>query len=236
MKPLFATLCCLAFTGMASASITIQGTGKVIYVPDVGYIHVGVLSEGKTAQEAWEKNGEKVRKIFEALKKLGIDPKNVKTVSLDVSPKYYTPHDDKGKALEPVLVGYTASYKLTVTVKKLDDMGPVCDALVENGANRDMRISFGCSDLDKLMDDARARAIADARKRAELYATGAGASLGLVQNISEGNTATPYPMYEYQRQAKASPDAASEPLPIAAGEQELTVHVTVTWGITYLSK
>ena len=233
MKPVFATLCCLAFTGMASANITIQGTGKVVYVPDVGYVHVGVVSEGKTANEAWEKNGDKVRKIFEALKKMGIDSRDVKTVSLNVSPKYYTPRDANGKPLDPILVGYTASYKLAVTVRQLDAMGKACDAVVENGANRDMSISFGCSNLDKLLNDARLKAITDARQRAELYVTGAGASLGLVQNINEGY-ATPYPMYQYEHALKSSADKT--PLPIAAGEQELTVNVTVTWSIAHTSK
>jgi uncharacterized protein len=233
MKPLFATLCCLAFTGIASANITIQGTGKVVYVPDVGYVHVGVVSEGKTAGEAWEKNGEKVRKIFEALKKLGFDTKDLKTMSMDVSPKYYTPRDAEGKPLDPVLVGYTASYRLTVTVRKLDYMGQACDAVVENGANRDMSISFGCSDLDKLIKEARQKAIADAREQAELYVNGAGASLGLLQSINQGYAAQA-PMYRYEHALKATADKT--PLPIAAGEQEVTVSVTATWNIAHVSK
>jgi uncharacterized protein YggE len=232
MKPFFATLCCLAFTGLASANITIQGTGKVVYVPDVGYVHVVVYTERKTAQEAWELNGEKVRKIFAALQKLGLDARDLKTVCMDVSPKYYTPHDASGKPMEPVLIGYASSYKLAVTVRKLDSMGKTADVLVENGANRDMSISFGCSDQEKLLDQARAKAIADARKRADLYVQGAGACLGLVQSISEGYNA-PMPGYRYEHLMKAGD---SQPLPIAAGEQELTVNVTVTWSIAHISR
>jgi uncharacterized protein YggE len=147
MKKFLATLvCALAFAGMASAgSITIQGNGKVTYTPDVGYVHGGVQSKGKTAGEAWEKNGESVRKIAEALKKLGIDPKDVKTLSLNVQPEYFYPKV-WGTTLEPRLIGYIATYDLTVTVRQLDDMGKACDALVENGANQNLGISFGCSD------------------------------------------------------------------------------------------
>jgi uncharacterized protein YggE len=235
MKPILATLCCLAFTGLASANVTMQGNGKVTYVPDVGTIVVGVYSEGKTAQEAWEINGDKVRTIFEALQKLGLDPKDIKTVSFQVNPKYHVPKDANGHNLTPVLIGYTANYQLAVKVKKLDQMGKVADVLVENGANRDMRISFGCSDLERLQDKARSLAIADARKRAELYVTGAGASLGLVQSITEGNQA-PYREYQYEHLAKSAVGGSDRPLPIAAGEQEVSVQVTVTWSIAHLSK
>src|SRR5205807_4093869 len=101
---------------------------------------------------------------FEDLKKLGMDVKDVKTVSMNIAPKYTYPRDFWGHQLEPVLVGYAASYNLTVTVHNLDKMGHAADALVEHGANQNMQISFGCSDMDKLVDQARAKAIADARK------------------------------------------------------------------------
>jgi uncharacterized protein YggE len=198
-----------------------------VYVPDVGYIQVGVGNEAKTAQEAWAKNGEAMRKIFAALKELGIDPKDVKTKNVSVNPKYFYPKDDKGRPLEPKLIGYTADYSLTVTVRRLDDMGKVCDALVENGANRNMSIRFGASDVEKALNEARARAVADARKQAELYTSGAGVTLGLVQSIQVGNYAMPISDYRYEHLTKAAGEHA--PLPIAAGEQELTVSVTITW-------
>jgi uncharacterized protein len=222
MKPVLTTLCALMCIGTASANITVTGNGKVVYAPDTGTLVVGVSSEGKTAAEAWNKNREAVNKLFEVLKKQGILPKDMKTSNLAVTPRYV----EKDK--KQLLVGYVASYDLTVVVRKLDDLGTILDGMVENGANRNVNLTFGCSDTDKLMDQARTRAIAEARRKAETFVTGAGARLGHVVSISDGSVPVMYaPPMRFMYEAKA--DAAA--LIIAAGEQELSVSVTVAYEI-----
>jgi uncharacterized protein YggE len=220
MKALLATLVALVFAGLASANVSVNGTGKVTYVPNLVYVSVGVSSEGKTAAEAWQKNEEVVKKLFDVLKTFDIDPKDMKTAGLNISPRYVQ-HQDR----EPELVGYTATYDLSVTVRKLDEAGRVLDALVDNGANRHMSLAFGHSDIDKMMDEARVKAAADARKKAELYVTAAGGSLGQLLSIGEGQAFAPQ-YFGYERLAKA--DAG---LPIAAGTQDLTVNVSAAYAI-----
>jgi uncharacterized protein YggE len=223
MKALFASLALLVAAGVASANVTTSGTGKVVYVPDLGYIHAGVYSDGKTAEEAWQKNADAVQKIFDALKKMGLDPKDLKTGNITLTPRYVTrPYQ------EPELVGYTAGYDLTVTVHKLPEIGSILDSMVENGANRNVGISFSSSHLDKLMDDARVKAATEARKNANLYVTAAGAQLGQVLSITDGSYAPP-PVYRFDMmEAKM---AGHAPLQIAAGQQELSVTVTITFAI-----
>ena len=222
MKALIATLVALVFAGFASANVSVSGTGKVTYVPDLVHVSVGVSSDGKTANEAWQKNEEIVRKLFDVLKTFGIDAKDMKTTGLNITPRYVH-HKDQ----EPELVGYTATYDLNVTVRKLDDAGRVMDTLVENGANRHMNIAFGHSDIEKLMDEARTKAAAEARKNAELYVTASGASLGQVISISEGQAYAPN-FFAYERQSKL--DAG---LAIAAGTQDLSVSITVVYAINH---
>src|SRR5262249_44526246 len=107
MKALLTALSLLTFAGLAPAKVSVSGNGKVVYVPDIGWISVGVWSEGKTAAEAWEKNRDKVEKIFEALRRVGIEPRDMQTSGLNVSPKYvHRPNE------EPELVGYSVSYDL----------------------------------------------------------------------------------------------------------------------------
>ena len=223
MKALASLASVVLFAGLASANINVSGTGKVTYVPDVGYVSVGVFGEGGTAQEAWEKNRAAVERIFAALQKLGIDAKDVQTTNLNVSPKYQYPKDQP-----PVLIGYTVSYDLQVTVRKLDQMGRVLDSLVEGGANRNMGIRFGCSDPERLLDEARAKAVADARKKANLYATGAGAALGQVLEIRE-NADVPTRGFRFEYAAPM----ADKGLPIAVGQQEMTVTVYLTFAINH---
>jgi uncharacterized protein YggE len=221
MKTKLATLALFLCTGAASADITVTGNGKISYVPNVANVSVGVSSDAKTAAEAWQANAEIVKKLFQVLKDQGIDPKDVKTTGLNVSPKYIYPKDKK-----PQLVGYTATYNLTVTLRKLNEMGRTLDALVANGANRGMNISFTYDNMDELIDQARAKAVAEARHKADLYVKGAGAHLGAVVTIVEGYAPPPQRFY-YEHKLEAS----VADLPIAAGQQDLTVNVTVTWTI-----
>jgi uncharacterized protein len=225
MKALLASFALLVCAGLASANVTVTGTGKVIYTPDLGYIQAGISSDGLTAQEAWQKNADAVKKIFDALKKQGIDVKDLKTSGLNISPKYVYRVNE-----EPQLVGYTAGYNLTVTVRDLSKIGALLDGMVANGANRNMGISFGSANLDKLMDEARVKAAAEARKNANLYVTAAGAQLGQVLSITDGSYVPP-PVYRFDAMEAKSGHA---PLPIAAGEQELTVSVTITFAISQI--
>jgi len=231
MRKLLTVVVLLATAGFATAasptqtppSITVSGNGKVVYVPDVGYVHVGVSSNGWTAAEAWKKNAEIVKKIFAELKKQGIDEKDLKTSNISVQPRYEYKKDE-----QPKFLGYTVSYDLSVTVRKLDQMGELLDTAVEAGANTNVSISFGCSKIDELVDEARAKAVAEARKKANLYVTGAGARLGDVLGISD----TPYaPQYQRYNIEPMMVKEAKDNLPVMAGQQELTITLTVTWAI-----
>jgi uncharacterized protein len=222
MKALLTTLVVLFATGLASANVTVTGNGKVTYTPDLLHVSVGVSSDGKTATDAWQKNEEIVKKVMEALRQFGIDPKDIKTSALNITPRYVH-HEGR----EPELVGYTATYELNLTVRKMADAGRILDSLVEHGANRHMSIAFGSSQIDKLIDEARVKAANDARKKADLYVTASGAQLGQVLSINEGQG---YGL-QYLPMERDLKSAAG--MPIIAGEQDLSVSVTVAYSITH---
>jgi uncharacterized protein YggE len=223
MKALLTTLVVLIGSGLASANVTVTGNGKVTYTPDLLHVSVGVSSDGKTATEAWQKNEEIVKKLMASLKQFGIDPKDIKTSGMNITPRYV-----QRQGQEPELVGYTATYDLNVTVRKMACAGRILDSLVENGANRHMNIAFGSSQIDKLIDEARVKAATEARKKADLYVTASGARLGQLLSINEGQGYVPQYL-AYERDAKAAPG-----MPIAPGEQELSVSVTVVYGINHV--
>jgi uncharacterized protein YggE len=109
-------------------------------------------------------------------------------------------------------------------------MSTLLDRLVEAGANRNMNISFGYSRMDELIDQARTKAVTEARNRANLYVTGAnpGARLGDVLAISDAGHHLQSPMFAVDVRAINEGNAS---LPVAAGEQEVNVNVTVRWAI-----
>ncbi len=221
MRTVIAALTALCFAGAARANITISGTGKVSYVPNLAHVHVSVSSDAKTAAEAWKKNSELVKKMFAALKDFQMDEKDFKTAGLSINPVYDHPKD---KA--PVLVGYTVTYNLQITMRQLSRLGGLLDRLVESGANRGMGISFSHDRLDELIDQARLNAVSEARRRAEMYVKAAGGTLGALVTINEGQAYHP-PMYRLEH----TPAMAHADLPIAGGTQDLSTTVTVTYTI-----
>jgi uncharacterized protein YggE len=221
MKAILSACVMLFATAVAAhADITITGTSKVKFTPDIAYLTVGTSTDGKTASEAWKKNVELVKKLFARLKELGVPEKDLQTSNVNISARYVYPKDEPAQ-----LVGYTASYDLTITARKLSEIGKLLDSAVNCGANKRMGIRFECSDPEKLLDKARVGAIAEARRKAEIYARGAGAKLRTVKSIVEGNY-SPYRTYRFEY---APAMALKDNLPIAAGEHELSVSVTVTW-------
>jgi uncharacterized protein len=225
---LLAVCAAVMLSSLAQAAITVTGTGKIKYTPDLGFVHLGISSEDKSAADAWKNNANKVKKIFEALKAMGIDVKDIQTTGVNVSPKYFYPKDEP-----PRLLGYVASYDLTVKVRKLNEVGKVLDGAVEAGANRSVGISFGSSEADKLVKQARLAAVTEAREKAKLLVEGAGAALGLVRSINEGNPSSHY-QRRFDMPAKGEMDVSS--LIIAAGEQEMSVTVTLVYDITHATK
>lgn len=201
--------------------ISVTGQGEIFAKPDRGHISVGVSAEGKTAAEALGANSEGMRKVIDALKAEGIEPRDIQTSNLSIDPVYTTPKE--GESAE--LAGYRASNTVSMTIRDLTKMGDILDSAVTLGATDVGGISFSVSDADKRLDEARRAAIEDAQRKAALLAEAAGAKLGPVQSISENSYAPPPRPYF----ARAVAMEAAPALPVEAGEQSLSVTVSVTW-------
>ena len=203
-------------------TISLTGHGEVRSVPDVATITSGVSSQGATASDALAANTSAMNAMFAALKEAGITEKDVQTSNFMVQPRYNFP---EGKA--PELAGYEVSNNVTVTARKIADLGALLDKLVRAGSNQINGIAFSVSEPDASLDEARKRAVEDAVRKAKVYAGAAGVTLGPVVTISEsGGYQPPVPMVR----AKALM-ADSAPVPVAAGEQTLAVDVNITWEI-----
>ena len=123
------------------------------------------------------------------------------------------------------IVGYRASNRVTVRIRDVSKVAGVIDTLVGAGANDIGNISFEVSQASKLLDEAREKAVADARRKAEIYAKAAGMTLGAPLSISEDGA--PQPVFR----AKMAAPLAAAPTPIAQGEETLSISVSVTWAI-----
>jgi len=202
------------------AMISVTGEATVSVPPDLAQIDAGVTSEAKTAREASDANNAAMGKVLLALKGAGIEEKDYQTSRLSLQPES-APNRPGGPA---TIVGYRASNRVTVRLHDVSKVASVIDMLVAAGANDIGGINFTVSQASKLLDDAREQAIADARRKAEIYAKATGVTLGAPLSISEGGTPVPIP---YRRMAAGMAPSA----PVAQGEETLQVTVAVSWAI-----
>ena len=202
-------------------AISVVGEGSVSVPPDRARIDAGVASDARTAREASEANNVAMAKVLAALKGAGIDEKDVQTSRLALQPQY-APNRSGPSAI----VGYRASNRVSIRLRDVTKIASVIDTLVGAGANDIGNISFSVSEASKLLDEAREKAVADARRKAEIYAKAAGVTLGAPLSVVEEGS--PAPVF---RAKAAAPMAAAAPTPIAEGEETLSVSVAVTWAI-----
>ena len=203
-------------------TVTVNGTGFVTAEPDRAHITLGVVSEGDTAKAALEKNTAAMKAVVDALKARGLPPKDIQTSNFSVSPRYR-----QSKAGEqPVINGHQVQNSVRIVVRDIAALGPILDQVIQLGSNQVHGVGFEVSKADELKDEARKAAVANARHKAELYATAAGARLGRVLSIDEAGV---QPIQRQPRMmARASAALDSAP-PVEAGSQRLDASVTVTY-------
>jgi len=214
-----------ADTTPPTRTITVIGQGRAFGTPDVAYITVGIETRGESVQVAAEENRAKMAALLEALKKLGIADKDLRTSNYSVYserlPLYEPSSGTKG---DSGAVVYHVNNQVMVTVRDLTKLGEALDAAVAAGANNIYGVSFTVDDPSALQDVARTDAVADARARAESLAKLADVSVGDVLTISEV-TGGAVPVY-YD-----SVKGAGAGTPIEAGQLEVQMSVQVTYAI-----
>jgi uncharacterized protein YggE len=207
----------------ADARIIVSGEGSVSVPPDYAQIRSGVTTRAKTAKEAADANTKAMAGVTAVLLESGIARKDIQTSQFSIQP-IYAPQEPRA---EPKLSGYSVSNQVIVKVHQLSRLGELLDRLVTAGATDVGNIQFLVTDTSKALDQAREAALADARRKAELYARASGLALGRITWITEDQGyAPPMPM-----RAMQAPAARAGSVPIAIGEDTLQVRITVGFDI-----
>ncbi len=205
-------------------TISISGHGEVRAVPDLAVVSIGVTSQGASAREALDTNTKSMKSLLDTLKGAGIDAHDMATSNFSVGPRLDYGNNN---GQPPKVVGYDVNNMVTVTVRKIDDLGGLLDVAVTTGSNTINGVSFSVSKPDSMLDDARKAAVADAKHKAEIYAAAGGFKLGNIISLSEGTAYQPPVTY----MVKSARAAASDAVPIAQGEQALSIDVSIAYEI-----
>ncbi|MEK9137055.1 MAG: SIMPL domain-containing protein [Bacteroidota bacterium] len=205
----------------AARTVTVQGLGKLMTVPDQVRLNVQVNTRAETATEAMTQASKKTNDILAILKGYGVDPKDIQTSRVTVSAIL----DYQRNIQPPPIVGYGGVNEFTVLFKGklMEKVGEFLDKAVVAGVTSFSGLMYESSKQRDLEREALKRAAADAQARADVLAKELGATLGRVMTISESVNA-PMPIMR-----AAMMDAASAAAPVMTGEMSINAQVTVTF-------
>lgn len=214
-----------------SPMITVVGTGTAEVAPDMAVVQLTVTREAETARAALDANSAAMTKVLASLRDEGIAERDLQTSNFSIQPKYVYPSKQSQDAdRTPKIVGYTVRNGLTVRVRDLEKLGGIIDKSVTLGVNQGGNITFTNDDPANTIAEARKRAVADARKKAQTLAEAAGVSLGKIVQISEhSGRVSPMPIMQADMMASR---AAAESVPVAAGESAYQVTVNMSYAIS----
>lgn len=215
-------------------SISVTGEGEAVSIPDLASFSFSVSADAKLANSAQEQVTKKVDAILAGLKKLGIEERDIKTTDYSVYPKYtYEPMVCSSSYCPPsrqVPDGYTASHGLSLKVRKTEDAGKALALVGDGGATNISGISFTIDDPDTILDEARAEAIRDAKRKAKVLAKELDVRLVKVVSFYD-NAGGGGPYYAEGFGGDMVKTAVSVAPTIPAGENKVKVSVTVTYEI-----
>jgi hypothetical protein len=207
------------------ATITVTGTGQVEGTPDTATFDVGVVTTSKSAVIALDDNNTKVAALEASLEQNGVLAKKIQTSSLNLSANT----DSDGN-----VTGFTADDELTVTMTNLSDLGQALDAAVHaagDGAVLD-GISFSISNQSALLAAARAQAMQAAATQASQLAAGAGLAVSSVVKVTDQENAG---QQVYFAPVNVAASSSGTPVPVEAGQQQISVQVTVVYQLVAVS-
>ncbi|MEK7121338.1 MAG: SIMPL domain-containing protein [Patescibacteria group bacterium] len=210
-------------TAATTNTVSFSGEGKVVAKPDIAKINLSIVTDAPTSKAAQDDNSKKSKAVTDYLKKQNIEEKDIKTTGYNIYPQYkYSQFGGN-----PQITGYQVNQSMEVKIRDLDKVSNILDGVVSAGANQVNGLSFEIDNQDALKAEARAKAIADAKKKANELQSQVGISLGKIVNFSENTGGYPVPIYY---EAKSMGGGGKGPS-VPTGENEIMVSVNITYQI-----
>ena len=207
-------------TPISGTRLDISATGEATRVPDIAIISAGVTTQAATATDALGQNATRMERVRTALKRAGVADRDIQTASISLQPQYKYVENQA-----PILTGYQASNQLSVKFRDIRASGKILDALVGEGANQINGPNLTIDHPEAALDEARGKAIATGRARADLYARALGMRVIRVISVSEsGGYSSPPPQPMMARAPVAEAKTSIDP-----GEQQLQISVAMAF-------
>lgn len=214
------------------ATISVNGEGEVLAVPDVGQFSFSVTAEADTAAAAQEASGTAINDILAYLREQGIEDKDIKTQNYNLYPRYrweervcpFGVYCGPGEQVED---GFEVSQSVTVKVRETDKAGAIIAGVGERGATNISSLNFTIDDIEALRAEARELAIADAKAKAETLANQLGVDLKRIVSFYEDQGYyQPYYAEKSYMAMDASEGFGGAEMPMGEESTKVTVNIT----------
>ena len=207
--------------------IWVSGSGKVSAVPDIAILRLGIEAQEMSVAEAQFQAAEAMNAVMSTLTDSGVAEKDIQTQYFNIH--RVTRWDDAKR--QEVVIGYRVTNMVTAKIREMDKVGAIIDAvaMASGDLTRINGVSFSVDDSSAYHVEARQKAMADAKAKAEQLAELAGVTLGKPIYISE-NAYFPTPIYRQDFMEKVAGAPMME-TPISPGEMEISLNVQVTYAI-----
>lgn len=204
-------------------SVTVNGFGKVTGNNDIAVTSIGFSNTNKDIAQAQADNNKVMDQVMADLKKLGIQEKDLQT-NYTIFPEYnYS--QERGQELK----GYRVSNSVTVKIRDLSKISQVLALAGRYGANEVGGLSFTIDDPENLKADARAKALADAKVKAQNLANTLGVRLGEVIGYYENESQGEYPMYDKAMMGMGG--ATTNQVAVSSGSKDVTMNISIIYEI-----
>jgi uncharacterized protein YggE len=204
----------------------VQGTGKSYVAPDIAKVDLGIQETGTDLKTVQDSVNKKSQDLVNQIKKLGIDAKDIKTISYDVYPQYdYSTPTQK-------ITGYQVSTSYEITIRDFTKINDLLASATSFGANTVGGVNFDLSDdlKNQKLDEARVEAVTEAKTKASGLAKAAGITLGKIINVSE-TTPVDNRLYALPMTGGGAAEKAVTPPSVQSGTTEIDVTVSLSYEV-----
>lgn len=210
--------------------ISVVGQGRIAYEPDTANITLGVqIDKVAKAEDALNQLNEKTNKIIEAVTKLGVAREDIKTQNYNL----YTNYDYVSGVSK--ISGYNANESIVIKVKDIQSNNSLISKVISEatkaGANQINGVVFENSNIDNLKQEARVKAILNAKEKSKEIEKSLGVRLGKIVGMWE-NYISPGAEAVYSDYAKGGMGAGGNVTPnIPTGTYEVFVETNLSYKI-----
>jgi hypothetical protein len=204
----------------------VTGTGKVSIAPDIARIDIGIQESGSNLKTVQDSVNKKSQDLTSQIKKLGVEAKDIKTISYYVYPQYdYTSPTQR-------ITGYQISTSYEITIRDLTKINEIIASVTSFGANEVGSINFDLSDnlKKKTLQEARELAVTEAKTKAEGLAKAAGISLGKIVNVTEDTPSNIRPLYLPASGGGVDEKTVTQPS-VEPGTTEINITISLAYEI-----